>query len=157
MKKYTIAIIIIVIAGLFISCSQEDAIEETILAFENAVNLSETDLDVAANDLEGIMSPDSDFYVTTTFADFLFDNFDQLWSVNYTNLDITADGRDGDVYSDATYLAGTIPDDVWFWMRREKGFFAFLNPDWRVFRYYNGGDYTIPVWQKLKDKAVPVE
>ena len=34
------------------------------------------------------MSPDSDFYVTTTFSNFLSDNFDQQWPVNYSNLDM---------------------------------------------------------------------
>ena len=49
---------------------------------------------------------------------------------------------------------GAIPDDVWFWMRKQGGLFS---SDWRVYRYYNGGDFNTPVWQKLKDRPVILE
>ncbi len=149
MRKYLIALILIVVAGLFISCAQ-GKIEDTIAAFETAVNADSTD------DIQDVLSPDSNFYITGEFATFL-DYFDGFRNVHYSNLDISTSGEDADVYSDGTYNNGSTPTEILFVMKREGGFLSALFGEWDVLRYYDFNDFNNPVWQKLKDKAVPVE
>jgi uncharacterized membrane protein YvbJ len=151
MKRFAMVLAIAVISPVFISGCAKMAIEKTISEFEDAVNNEDQ------KKLKDVMSPDSDFYVTATFQEFL-DYFDDFRDVNYKNLDIEVDGRDAEVYSDATYNSGNTRVTVLFWMRREEALFAFLFPDFKVYRYYdNLGDFSVPIWQKLKEKPVYVE
>ncbi len=150
MKRYVFPVLIAVICSMLALGCAKVAIESAISDFEDAVNNDST------SEIQDVMSPDSDFYVTATFSEFL-DYFDGFRDVAYSNLDIEIDGRDATVYSDGTYNSGATPVDVLFWMRREEAFFAFLFPDYKVYRYYDFGDFSTPVWQKLKEKPVYVE
>jgi hypothetical protein len=154
MKRLLIpAIAVFSIAFLFFGCSNEKAIEKTIGEFEDAVNANND------GDLKDTLSPDSKLYITQTFDVFLL-YFDDLYPVSYPNLDISVDGDDGDATTIATYDDGGAPRpiNVQFKMRKEKGFFSFLNPSWKVLEYWDDADGTFQfIWQKLQMKKLQQE
>ena len=96
------------------------------------------------------LSPDSNFSEAGTFQAFL-DYFIGLRLVNYTNLDIDIDGSNSRVLSDGTYVGLAV--DVKFRMRKDESDSTFFSPSWKVYQYYDWGNFTEPddaVWQKLK-------
>ncbi len=146
-RLLTTAIALAFFAILLFGCSSEAMIEKTIGEFETAVN------DDSVGDLKDTLSPDSDFYITQTFQGFL-DYFDGQRNVNYPDLSITVDGSDGDALSDATYVNGTFPVSVQFVMRKEKGFFSFLAPSWKILQYWDEASGTMEnIWRRLQIKA----
>jgi len=146
MKCIIVPVIIFITIIMFLGCSAEKAIENTISDFEDAINSGNS------SDFDETLSTESDYRIPDPDGSGFLGYFIPTWDpVHYGNLDISRDGRDADVYSDGTYLNGTYPTDVWFWMRREEAFFAFISQDWRVYRYYDEGDYTTPVWRKPKN------
>ena len=151
MKRLLIpAIALFSITLLFFGCSNEKAIEKTIGEFEDAVN------DNNDGNLKDTLSPDSKLYITQTFDDFLI-YFDGFYPVSYPNLDISVDGDTGDAITVATYYEGGLNSniDVQFIMRKEKGFFSFLNPSWKVLEYWDNADGTFQfIWQKLQMKKL---
>jgi len=138
MRRSLVPVFIVITMLFFIGCAKT-AIKSTISDFEDAIN------DESASDLKETLSPDSDYIVSdptaAEFLDYFQSNF--YIPVNYSNLDIDVGGGDADVFSDGTY-DGT-PTEVKFWMRREGWF---LSSDWRVYRYYDFGDFSNPVWRK---------
>ena len=145
MKRLIISIVIVLSISIFftLGCNKL-AIETTIADFEDAVN------DNNVNDIENIMSPDSNFSEAGTFQAFL-DYFIGLRLVNYTNLDIDIDGSNSRVLSDGTYVGLAV--DVKFRMRKDESDSTFFSPSWKVYQYYDYGAFTEPddaVWQKLK-------
>jgi outer membrane murein-binding lipoprotein Lpp len=151
MKRFAMVLVIVVISSAFISGCAKMAIEKTISEFEDAVN------NMDAKALEDIMSTESTQTTVATYENFLKDNFSHIIPVDYKNLDIDINGRDADVYADATYIEGEIDDDVKFWMRREEALFSFLFPDWRIYQYFANGNFEDPIWLKTKEKPVYVE
>ena len=147
MKRLIISIVIVLSISIFftLGCNKL-AIETTIADFETAVN------DDNVNDIEDIMSPDSNMYQVGTFQGFL-DFFIGSRDVNYTNLDIDIDGSNSRVLADGTYNDGLTPVDVKFRMRKDESDSTFFSPSWKVYQYYDWGNFTEPddaVWQKLK-------
>lgn len=143
MKRLIISIVIVLSISIFFTLGCNKLAIETALAdFEDAVNNN------SASDLEDVMSPDSNFYITGAFQQFLNDIFGGNTPVNYTNLDINVDGSNATVLPDATYAG--FPNDVKFNMRKDESDSTFFSPSWKVYRYYDNDDFDLPVWQKLK-------
>jgi uncharacterized membrane protein YvbJ len=149
MKRPLIAMVVLVsIAFLFFGCSNEKAIETTIGDFEAAVNNN------SVGDIKDTLSPDSDFYITQTFQNFL-DYFKDQRNVNYPNPDITVNGDNGDALCDATYDSGSLPVNVQFVMKKEKGFFSFLFPSWKVLEYWDDAAVSGTldnIWKRIQMK-----
>ena len=153
MKK--ILILLIIITSIFLFGCSKAAIENTINKFQDAVNNGDADA------LENVMSPDSDFYKTYTFDSFISDNFSGFTPLEYKNLDINIDSSSADVNADAYYLTdplNPVKDDVLFVMRKVDNFFSFIFPEWKVYQYYDGGNFNRPndaVWRKIKNLKQP--
>lgn len=138
--------ILFILSLLAFGCSNEKAIEETLEDWEDAINEDDADA------LWDTVSPDSNFYDTQTSQQ-LLDYFDGFTPVKYSDEDIDIDKPYADVLADATYAGVPVTGDdgsVMFVMKKEEGFFSFLNPDWRVYKYYDNGEFDDPVWQKLQ-------
>ncbi|KPJ88588.1 MAG: hypothetical protein AMS17_04855 [Spirochaetes bacterium DG_61] len=141
MRRLLVPLLILSTVFISLGCAKT-AIKNTISDFEDAIN------DEYAPDLLDTLSPDSDFILSDPDATgflFYFQSSGYI-PVNYRNLDISVDGGDADVFSDGTYAGA--PTDVKFWMRKEGGLFS---ADWRVFRYYDNGDFSTPVWRRPRD------
>ena len=146
MKKYMVLLLIVLLSFLLFGCSKL-VIEDTIRKFQDAINNED------AEALKEVMSPDSDFYKTTTFEEFIEDNFSQKIPVEYKNLDIDINDNLADVYADEYSLANTDHpeiNEVLFVMRKVDNFFSFIFPEWKVYRFYNEGDFNNPVWKRVK-------
>jgi hypothetical protein len=148
-----LVVVLFCIALLSFGCSNENAIEKTIGDFESAVN------DKDAGNLEDTLSPDSEFYITKTAEELLNDYFNSFSPVHYSNFDISVDGSNGDVLLDAIYDDGgnDTPVNVQFVMRRDKGFFSFLFPSWKVLQYWD--DFQHPGtfenwWKRIQNKQI---
>ncbi len=142
------SIISLMIISIFILGCAQAAVESAITDFKNAVNND------SVSEIQSALSPESDFYITATFSEFL-DHFDGNRNVHYSNLQSTIEGANANTYANATYKygdPGAISDDVWFWLKRQNTLFAFLFPDYKVYRYYDSADFTDPVWRKIQDK-----
>lgn len=143
MKKITLLILTVVITIIpLLGCTQY-YIEKTIDDWEKAINDSDADA------LENLLSPDSDFWVTGTFQEFL-DYFEGNKPVHYSNLDISVNNPYADVYANATYKGVEVDGGVWFVLKKEEALLSFLFPDWRIYQYYDFGDWSNPVWRKLQ-------
>ncbi len=146
-KKYLLFILLIAMFALF-GCS-EYIIEGTIKKFQDAIN----DEDPEA--LKEVLSPDSEFYVTGEFSTFISDNFSDKIPIEYKNLDIDINDNYADVYADEYYNINEptpLKDDALFVMKKVNNFFSFIFPDWKIYKFYNEGDFENPVWKKIKKK-----
>lgn len=141
------AILLFAISLLFFGCSNEMMIEKTIDDWTGAINNN----DVEA--MEDVLSPDSDYYITLT-ANYLVGDplddpyFEDFTPVSYALGSIDIDVPYADVPATATYVG--VPNNAMFVMKREPGFLSFLFPDWKVYRYFDNGDFTTAVWRKPK-------
>ena len=156
MKRLIISISLIMLTLFLFRCSNEKAIEETISAWEAAID------DKNASDLKETLSPDSNWYIDAdAIIDDLFTNyFNQYKDVEYSNLDIDIDQPYADVlpgttiYTDTLDLPLNIPSK--FKMKKEEGLLSFISPDWRVYKYWDDAnddgvfDDSDFLWQKLK-------
>jgi ketosteroid isomerase-like protein len=115
-------------------------IEQAVADFEKAVNSDNV------KELQDVLSPESDFFITKTFQAFL-DYFDGQTDVSYTNLVITVNGDTADVTPTATYNNGLSDVTVLFVMKKESS-----DPDnWKVLQYYDDADGTFDfIWKKLQ-------
>jgi hypothetical protein len=146
MKKIMVFPALVLILAFAIGCA-ESSIEKLISDFDDAVN---NDSD---SEIQDVLSEDSDFYITGAFSTFL-DNFDGDRDIAHSNFDMDIAGTRATVYSDVTYNGGAIsvPDSVMFWMKRDSGFLSFIFGSWKVFRYYDNSDFTIPLWRKIQSQ-----
>ncbi len=148
MKRLIVSGIIAISILIFMSCDQM-AIEDAITSFESAVN------DDSSADMENILSPDSEFYITEEWGAFL-DYFDGFRPVDYTNVDVNLDGDNARVTTDATYSGIEVPDGVKFRMKKDDSDSTFFQPSWKVYQYYDNGSFvedTDAIWKKLnRDK-----
>ena len=156
MKKLVISISLIMLTVFIFRCSNEQAIRETISAWEAAID------DKNASDLKETLSPDSNWYIDAdAILDDLFTNyFNQYKDVEYSNLDIDIDQPYANVlpgttiYTDTSDLPLNIPSK--FKMKKEEGLLSFISPDWRVYKYWDDAnddgvfDDSDFLWQKLK-------
>jgi hypothetical protein len=156
MKKLLIpAVVLFSITFIFLGCSNEKAIEKIIGEFEDAVNSNNL------GDFQDTISPDSEFYITGLFSNFL-GHFDGQRNVDYPGLDISIDGDTADALSNATFVNGTFPIFVKFVTRKEGGFFSFLNPNWKILQYWEDTDdsgtfdesLNESVWKRLSLKKI---
>jgi hypothetical protein len=118
-------------------------IEQAVSDFQTAVNTNN------AKEIEDVLSPESQFYITGLFQGFL-DYFIGLRDVDYTNLSITMNPDDtADVTPTATYVSGSSPVTVLFVMKKESS-----NPDnWKVLQYWDDADPINgfgPIWQIIQ-------
>jgi hypothetical protein len=149
MKRLIIIGIIVISFIIFASCDQM-AIEDAIQTFEDAVN-SNSD-----NEMKNILSPDSQQYIIGAWD--IFQNyFDGQRDVNYTNLEINMiDGENARVFTDATYSdIVPVPGGVKFRMRKDESDSTFFMPSWKVYQYYDNGNFvedTDAIWKKLRRK-----
>ena len=147
MKRLIITGIIAISILIFASCDQM-AIEDAINTFEDAVN------DDSSSDMENILSPDSQQYILSDWDTFL-DYFDDQRPVDYTNLDINLDGENARVLTDATYSEVPVLGGVKFRMRKDQADSTFFMPSWKVYQYYDNGNFaedTDAIWKKLNRK-----
>ena len=149
MKKLFIPVIMLTLIIFFIfGCPAEEkerTIKEAISDFQKAVNANDV------KEIEDVLSPDSDFYITRTFKEFL-DLFDDFRDVEYTNLSITKnpDGT-ADVIPTATYDNGLLPVNVLFVMKKESS----SPDDWKVLQYWDDADGSFDfLWKKLQLKKL---
>jgi len=143
--------LILLIIGLVITCGvllgcADAAVESAISDFKAAVNAD------SKSQIENALSPASSFYITGEFETFL-DYFNENRPVAYSNYTITAGGPDADAYASATYSGIPVSGGVWFWFKREETFLSFLFPSYKVYRYYDEGDWSVPVWKKIQDAS----
>jgi uncharacterized membrane protein YvbJ len=149
MKRSPHSLLIILIISLLVTsfillgCANA-AVETAISDFKNAVNND------SVSEIQNALSPASSFYITQEFETFL-DYFDGNRPVEYSNYTITAEGANADAYANSTYSGVTVSGGVWFWFRREETFLSFLFPSYKVYRYYDNGDWNNPVWKKLQE------
>jgi hypothetical protein len=147
MKRLIIIGIIAISFIIFASCDQM-AIEDAINTFEDAVN------DNSSTDMKNILSPDSQFYILGDWDVFLA-YFGGQRPVEYTNLDINQDGENARVLTDATYNAVPVTGGVKFRMRKDNSESTFFSPSWKVYQYYDFGNFvedTDAVWKKVNKK-----
>lgn len=149
--KLIIMPVFILFSVLLFSCA-EMAIENTISDFEGSVNIENI------SDIKETLSTESEMYLGDTEFQAFLDYFDIHRNVHYSSLVISIDGRDANVDSDGTYNYnnGGNPTAVRFWMRREEAIFAFISQDWRVYRYYDDGNFTVDsdeVWKKINTQS----
>jgi hypothetical protein len=38
-------------------------------------------------------------------------------------------------------------------MRKNEGFFSFLNPEWKIKEFYDLDDHTTPIWKKIQQES----
>ena len=150
MRRIIIQLLIMSTIFILFGCG-EAVIKRTISDFEDSIN------DDNYSNFKETLSPQSDYYLTDIDIQNFFDHFvaepNKYAPVHYSHLDISIDGPDADVYSDGSYEGGLTPINILFWMKREPGFFSFLSPDWRIFRYYedsndDGQFEETPYWRK---------
>ncbi len=144
MKKLIISGILAISILIFISCDRM-AIEDAITTFESAVN------DDSSTDMENILSPDSEMYILADW-NYVLDHFDGFRPVDYTNLDINIDGKNARVITDSTYDDVPVDGGVKFRMRKDESNSTFFQPSWKVFQYYEHGNFvedTDAFWKKL--------
>lgn len=144
---FALIISLIIISIFILGCAQA-AVETAITDFKTAVNND------SVSGIQNALSPESDFYITATFIEFL-DHFDGNRNVHYSNLQTTIEGANANASADATYKYGdpnAISDEVLFWFKRQNTLFAFLFPDYKVYRYYDSADFSVPVWRKIQKK-----
>ncbi len=156
MKRLIISISLIMLTVFIFRCSNEKAIEETISAWEEAIDTKNK------SDFKETLSPDSDLYVDVDLkTDELFAYYFSLYKdVEYSNLDIDIDKPYADVlpgttiYTDTLDLPLNIPSK--FKMKKEEGLLSFISPDWRVYKYLDDAnddgvfDDLDYLWRKLK-------
>jgi hypothetical protein len=144
--------VVLSITGLVIACGvllgcADAAVESAISNFKSAVNAN------SADQLKNALSPESSFYITQEFETFL-GYFDENRPVAYSNYTINVSGADADAYASATYDDPPVPvsGGVWFWFKRDNTFLAFLFPSYKVYRYYDYGEWSTPIWKKIQDR-----
>ncbi len=155
MKKLVISISLIMLTVFIFRCSNEKAIEETISAWEAAIDTKNEE------DLKPTISPDSEMYADIdAMIDWLLNEHLNIYTdVDYSNLDIDVEQPYADVipgtsiYTDTAYLKYSVPSK--FKMKKEEGPFSFISPDWRVYKYWDDPDgdgvFDDPVvWKKLR-------
>ena len=156
--KIFVIIISIIFSLSFIACSDEAAIEETISAWEKAID------DKNESDLKTTLSPDSDLYVDVdvTIENLFLYYFDDYKDVEYDDLAIDIDKPYADVlpgtsvYTELDDTPINIPSK--FKMKKEEGFLSSISPDWRVFKYWDDAnddgvfDDSDYLWRKLQSK-----
>lgn len=130
--------------GILLGCA-DAAVESAISDFKNAINAG------SESQFKNALSPASDMYVTGEWVDLLNTYFGDNDPVAYSSYTINVDGENADAYASATYTGVTVSDGVWFWFKRENTFLAFLFPSYKVYRYYDYGDWVTPVWKKIQD------
>jgi hypothetical protein len=153
MKCIIVPVIIFITIIMFLGCSAEKAIEKTISDFEDYINeYDQVTRDVS--DLKETLSTESHYYLNDEDIRLFVEDYfigSSYRDVQYSNLDIDIDSRNADVYSDGTYANGFTSTEIWFWMRREEAFFAFISQDWRVYKYHDSiNGFDNPIWRKPK-------
>lgn len=150
MKKLLILSLIAIIISIFIAfgCSDDAAIQKTISDFESAVNSN----NLAA--LQATISPYSDWNITQAQSEILSHLYGTYTPLSYTNLSISVSSPWADVTTTAKYKA-TADTTAWFRMRKDDGFFSFLNPSWKIKEVYDLDNHTDPVWKKLQESRTP--
>jgi hypothetical protein len=137
---------LVIACGVLLGCANA-AVESAISNFQNAINNN------SPSQLKNALSPDSDYYITQGWDWLLTDVFGGNTPVYYSNYTITVSGENADSYANATYAGLPVDGGVWFWFRRENTFLAFLFPSYKVYRYYQEGDWSTPVWRKTEPPA----
>ena len=151
MKKIIIFPVLMLVLAFFIGCA-EVSIEKLISDFDDAINNKNE------SQIRDVLSEDSDYYITESFDIFVGEtNFgDSERVLAHSNFDMDIAGTRATVYSDVTYdLDATpllVPDSVMFWMKRDSGFLSFIFGSWKVYRYYDGGDFSTPLWRKIQSQ-----
>ncbi|MBN2325391.1 MAG: hypothetical protein JXQ30_16805 [Spirochaetes bacterium] len=140
-----LSIIGLLIAGAVLFGCADAAVKTAISNFTSAVNADSVD------QVKNALSPESNFYITQEFGTFL-DYFDGNRPVAYSNYTINVSGADADAYASATYSGVPVSGGVWFWFKRDNTFLSFLFPSYKVYRYYDNGDWTDPIWKKIQDR-----
>jgi hypothetical protein len=141
MKRILVAVIIMLSLIVIIGCNKR-AIEDAISKFEDAVNANNV------TEIEDVLSPDSDFYITGQFQAFL-DEFSGFTPLDYSGLDIDVDGDDADVDADASFI-GLPEENALFVMKKDDGESNFFDPVWKVKEYWDTRTGTLEfVWKKL--------
>jgi uncharacterized membrane protein YvbJ len=135
---------LVIACGVLLGCANA-AVESAISNFKSAVNAD------SADQVKNALSPESSFYITQEFETFL-GYFDGNRPVAYSNYTINVSGADADAYASATYNSVPVSGGVWFWFKRDNTFLAFLFPSYKVYRYYDNGDWSTPVWKKIQDR-----
>ncbi len=157
--KIFVIIISIILSLSFIACSDEAAIEETISAWEKAID------DKNISDFKETLSPDSDLYVDVDLkVEELFATYFHLYDVEYANLDIDIDKPYADVLPGTSIYYDADDADIFFnipskfKMKKEEGFLSSISPDWRVYKYWDDAnddgvfDDSDYLWRKLQSK-----
>ena len=134
---------LLLVTAILLGCA-DAAVETAISDFKGAVNAD------SVTQMKAALSPVSDFYITQEFATFL-DYFDVNRPVAYSGYTINVSGENADAYASATYSTVPVSGGVWFWFKRENTFLAFLFPSYKVYRYYDEGNWVTPVWRKIQD------
>jgi len=147
MKRIMVLLLLLFAVSLF-GCSKM-LIEQTIEDFEKAVN--EEDIDALANTI----SEESEFSpaINKDLFQHLWEYFNGFIPVNFYNYNISIDGSDADVYTDADFKE--IEVKAKFLMRKNQAFFSFLLPDWKIYQYWDNNNESIDyefVWKNLIDK-----
>ncbi|UCB45257.1 MAG: hypothetical protein JSV25_13735 [Spirochaetota bacterium] len=145
MNKLLIPTLLAIIISIFFvfSCSDEAAIQKTISDFESAVNSNNLDA------LQATISPYSDWAITQVQSEILSHLYGTYTPLSYTNFSISVSSPWADVTSTAKYYA-TGDTTAWFKMRKNDGFFSFLNPEWKIKEFYDLDDPDTPIWKKLQ-------
>ena len=131
-------------AVILLGCA-DAAVKTAISDFKDAVNAN------SVSQIKSALSPESDFYITGEFQTFL-DYFEGAGRpVAYSGYTINVSGENADAYASATYDSVAVGGGVWFWFRREDTFLGFLFPSYKVYRYYDYGNWSDPVWRKIQD------
>jgi len=149
MKKIMVFPALVLILAFVIGCA-ESSIEKLISDFDDAVN------NQSESQIRDVLSEDSDFYITGAFSTFLANFGTSERDLAHSNFDMDIAGTRATVYSDVTYdMDATpipVPDSVMFWMKRDSGFLSFIFGSWKVLRYYDGGDFSNPLWRKIQSR-----
>ena len=141
-------LIMVITAVALLGCENADvekliaAVEKSISDFESAVNNDSVD------QIKNALSPESSFYITGEFDTFL-EYFDGFRPVAYSSYTINVSGESADAYASATYSGVPVDGGVWFWFKRE---IISLSPSYKVYRYYDNGDWNNPIWKKIQDQ-----
>jgi hypothetical protein len=147
MKRLLISIITLsFLTILLISCSNEAIINQTIDAFQNAVN---------KGDIEGIkatLSPYCDWDITGVQDKIYEYHLKDHIPLSYTDRSISVNSPWADVEAVGNYQA-SLPLPAWFRMRKNDGFFSFLNPEWKIKEFYDQGDHSTVIWKKIQEMS----
>jgi hypothetical protein len=146
MKKRLIPIALLLSIFAVFSCSNEAAINKTIDDFQRAIN---------SNNLDGVkatLSPYCDWNITGVQSAILEHLYPDYTPVSYTGRSISVGSTLADVTSTAKYKA-TSDTTAWFLMRKNEGFFSFLNPEWKIKEFYDLDDHTTPIWKKIQQES----